>query len=183
MIPILHFSEAFFFFLAVCVAALISVVTLYGMKSKAGRTADAVFALVISLLTMGTIFFLSYRDQLVFPTSPWGKITLGAALTLLFADLFRRRAARKHAAAVSWGSGLLIGFALTLYLTAVFSPADLAYFVVLGAFPSLSVVFVLGFAIFYSLIEVRDGWLARAVAAFFCAAALCALYALPRMIL
>lgn len=183
MIPILQFSEAFFFFLAVCIAALICIATLYGMKSKAGRTLEAVFALIVSLLTMGTIFFLSYRDQLAFPRNPWGEIALCVGLTILFADLFRRKAAKKHSQPTAWASGLLIGVGLTLYLIAVFSPAELGIFTILGSFPCLTVVFVLGFSIFYSLIEGRDGNLARGLIAFFCASALCALYALPRLVM
>lgn len=182
MIPILQFSEPFFFFLAVYIAALICIVTLYGMKSKAGRTLDAALTLIVSLLVMGAIFFLSYRDQLAFPRNPWGKIALCAGLTLIFADLFRRRAAKKHSQTTAWASGLLVGFGLTLYLIAVFSPAELGFLLFLGSFPCLIAIFILGFAIFYSLIEGQDGILARALTAFFCASALCALYALPRLI-
>lgn len=187
MIPILRFSEPFFYFLSACVAAVVCVTSLYGMRLKSGRTVYSAVSFIGSAAVIAGVLVLFYRDWMVLPSSLWGSAAYGVGLCLLFADLIQWRIADKMDGWLAWFFGLIVAMGLTLYLTAVFEPGYLSFFRPLASTPALTLVLILGSALFYAAFgdEKRErggGKIVRLTLALFFALALTGLYALPRMI-
>ena len=65
MIPILRFSEPFFYFLSACVAAVVCVTSLYGMRLKSGRTVYSAVSFIGSAAVIAGVLVLFYRDWMV----------------------------------------------------------------------------------------------------------------------